>query len=79
MTFYCHLDDTATAFTRTLAVAVLLATAGSCAPPPPADACRVGQEVGPGESCSLPGGGRFTVRDDGCVGDRPRPGLFGAP
>ncbi len=33
-------------------------------------ACRVGLVLGPGESCHVPDGARFGVRDDGCVGER---------
>ena len=32
--------------------------------------CRVGLLLGPGESCHVPDGARFGVRDDGCVGER---------
>lgn len=33
--------------------------------------CRVGQELGPGESCDVPGAGTFSVRADGCAGELP--------
>ena len=33
--------------------------------------CRVGQELGPAESCQVPGAGTFSVREDGCAGEVP--------
>ena len=33
--------------------------------------CRVGQELGAGESCTVPGSGTFSVRADGCAGELP--------
>ena len=35
------------------------------------DACREGQELKPGQGCSIPGGGEFRVETDGCVKDVP--------
>ena len=34
-------------------------------------ACRVGQELNPGESCDVAGAGRLSVRTDGCLGELP--------
>lgn len=33
--------------------------------------CAVGLVLKPGESCDLPGGETFSIRDDGCVGEQP--------
>ena len=35
------------------------------------DACRVGQELEPGQGCRIPGGGEFKVESDGCVTEVP--------
>ena len=34
-------------------------------------ACRVGQELNPGESCDVSGAGTLGVRSDGCLGELP--------
>ena len=39
--------------------------------PQPGKTCRNGQELKPGQSCNVPGGGVFAVLADGCVGDIP--------
>ena len=33
--------------------------------------CRAGLELNPGQGCSAPDGGAFSIRADGCVGDPP--------
>lgn len=33
--------------------------------------CEIGQELAPGQSCEVPDGGTFSVRDDGCAGEMP--------
>lgn len=35
------------------------------------NACRVGQELDPGQSCEVPYAGTFRVRSDGCAGEVP--------
>ena len=39
--------------------------------PQPEETCRIGQELKPGQSCTIPGRGVFVVLADGCVGDMP--------
>ena len=34
-------------------------------------ACRVGQELNPGESCDVSGAGTLSIRTDGCLGEQP--------
>ena len=55
----------------TMLLTVYFAACGSNSPTLSANACRVGQVLGPGESCEADEVGTFRVRQDGsaCIGD----------
>ena len=55
----------------TMLLTIYFAACGNNSPTLSANACRVGQVLGPGERCDAAGVGTFQVRQDGsaCIGD----------